>query len=40
LKNVKIFVAEYGIKLKIYGTNGSTGFLKVSISNEKSKNKK
>jgi len=33
LKNVKIFVAEPGIGLKDYGTDGLTGFLKVSISN-------
>jgi len=35
LKNVKTFVAKYGAKLKIYGTNGSTGFLRAFISNEK-----
>ena len=31
---------KYGIKLKVYGTSGSNGFLKVFISNEKSKTKK
>jgi len=33
LKNVKMFVAEPGIGLKVYGTNGLIGFLKVFISN-------
>ena len=28
------------IRLKVYGTNGLNGSLKVFISNEKSKNKK
>jgi hypothetical protein len=35
LKNVKIFVAERGTKLKIYGTDGLTGCSKDFISNEK-----
>jgi len=33
LKNVKTFVAEPGNGLKVCGTDGLTGFLKVSTSN-------
>jgi len=33
LINVRTFVAEPGIGLKVYGTSGSTGSLKVSTSN-------
>jgi hypothetical protein len=32
LNNVKTFVAKPGIGLKVCGTNGSIGSLKVSIS--------
>jgi len=33
LKNVKTFAAEPGNGLKVYGTSGLTGFLKVSTNN-------
>ena len=36
----KKWLKKYGIKLKVYGTNGLNGSLKVFTSNEKSKNKK
>jgi len=40
LKNVKIFVAKFGIRQNNFGTNGLIGFSKDFIDNEKKETRK